>query len=109
MHPWTMLVQTSPVDIFADPCATRHYHNEMLRHGAHSELILVLQDETKCFSIGVPGDPAVPPEDTFSRFCSSPNMSSLSHGLGFAGMVRPATEFMLNAFANHSQRRGLAL
>ena len=56
----------------------------------------------KCFSIGMPGDPLVPPADTFSRLCSSPNMSSLPHVLGFAGMVRPATEFMLKAFANHS-------
>lgn len=45
---------------------------------------------------------AVPADDTFSRFCRSPNMSSLAHVLGFAGMVRPATEFILNAVANHS-------
>lgn len=73
----------------------------MLRHGAHSELMHVPMKNERCYSIGAPGDPAVPASDTFQRFCSNPNVSSINHTTGFAEMVEPVTSFMLRAIAAH--------
>jgi hypothetical protein len=74
----------------------------MLRHGAHSEFLHVPMENENCYTIGVPGDPAVPAGDTFARFCSNPNVSSINHTKGFASMVEPATNFMLSAFESHA-------
>ena len=72
-HPPTFLIQTE-LDSGADSCAARHYHETMIAHGAHSELGIVPLNEQRCFSIGDPGDPAVPAADRWSRFCASPNV-----------------------------------
>ena len=81
----------------------------MLAHGAHSELGLIPLDKQRCFALGTPGDPAVPPEaQRFARFCpraprmsnySSTNYSSLNHTQGFAGMVQPLARFLVAAVA----------
>jgi hypothetical protein len=69
----------------------------MLAHGAHSEIGIVPLDQQRCFSIGNPGDPAVPAADTFQKFCDDPNTTSLNHTQGFAGAVEPLTHFLMTA------------
>lgn len=100
-HPWTFLVQTE-VDQGADSCASVHYHSEMLRHGARSELYRISANRTKCYAVGEPGDPAVPPSDHYASLCASPNMVSLNHSQAAADMVLPFVLFLQDAFANHS-------
>ena len=95
-HPPTFLIQTE-LDSGADSCASVNYHRTMLAHHAWSEIAIVPLDQQRCFSIGNPGDPAVPAADTFQRFCSEPNATSLNHTQGFAGMVVPLTKFLIRA------------
>lgn len=95
-HPPTFLIQTE-LDSGADSCASVNYHRTMLAHHAWSEIAIVPLDQQRCFSIGNPGDPAVPAADTFQRFCSEPNATSLNHTQGFAGMVVPLTNFLIRA------------
>ena len=74
----------------------------MLAHGAHSELMIVPENLNRCFATGQLDDPAVPTDDSFAQFCSSPNMSSMNHTIGFAGMVEPCAAFLVAAFAHHA-------
>jgi hypothetical protein len=96
-HPPTLLIQTE-LDSGADSCAALNYHRTMLDHEGLSEIGIVPLDQQRCFSIGSPGDPAVPAADTFQRFCSEPNATSLNHTQGFAGMVQPLARFLMRAF-----------
>jgi hypothetical protein len=54
-HPPTFLVQMSSIDINADLCAGRNYHNAMVAHGARSHLALVPKEDERCFCVGTPG------------------------------------------------------
>jgi hypothetical protein len=86
----------------------------MIAHGAHSMLGIISDADARCYALGNPGDPAVPPQaQHFSRFCpttangsnasSDPygswNYTSLNHTQGYAGMVVPLTEFLVAAAA----------
>ena len=95
-HPPTFLIQTE-MDSGADSCAALNYHETMKAHNGHSELAVVPLVEQRCYSTGHPADLAVPAADTFARFCSSPNMSSVNHTLGFAAAVEPLTRFLVDA------------
>ena len=85
----------SAVECPVHSCAARHYHEAMVANGGRSELAIVPLDQQRCYSIGVPGDPTLPAGQNLSRFCSSPNMTSINHTQGFSGMVEPLTRFLL--------------
>ena len=48
------------LDAGADSCATRYYHDTMLAHGGHSELMILPETKMRCAAVGQPGDAAVP-------------------------------------------------
>eukprot|EP00039_Didymoeca_costata_P005110 m.78621 g.78621 ORF g.78621 m.78621 type:complete len:227 (+) comp12679_c0_seq2:1313-1993(+) len=103
-HPWTFLAQSDP-DNYADSCASKHYHDEMRRNNAYSELHTLTGDAVRCYAVGDPSDPTVPAADNFSKFCNNPNMTSWNHTMLWSALVEPVTQFLLNAFENNSKRQ----
>lgn len=107
-HPPVFLAQTSTVDGHADLCATRNYHKVMQSHGAQSTLVLVAPDDMSCFCVGTPANPDTAGSPWKDK-CSEPgwgencsvfpnsNNCCITHTLGFASMVQPAADFVINA------------
>ena len=54
-HPPSFLVQHTTLDVNADTCAAKMYHEAMTMHGADSTLMLIPPDEERCMCVGNPG------------------------------------------------------
>lgn len=122
-HPPTFLAQMRTLDINADLCASRNYHATMLEHGATSYLALVPAADERCFCTGTPGLESlageaaagnpfaelgcriVPPDTHPSQHYSDGEFHCMDHTMGFAAMVEPLTQFLMDALANQTERR----
>ena len=121
-HPPTFLVQMSgPIDINADLCAGRNYHETMVAHGGRSELALVPKADERCFCVGTPGlelngTGAAARGNPFAAACSiipedvapaqhydDGRFHCMDHSMGFAAMVEPLTAFLLSALGDETR------
>lgn len=109
LHPPMFLAQMRTTDIHADLCATRHYHETLLAHGVHSELVLVPEANEGCFCVGDAASPAAKGAP-YAGLCASPQWQGscglypgkdccIAHTEGFADMVEPAAKFVLNSIS----------
>ena len=109
-HPPAFLSQLTTADENADLCATRNYHETLVAHGVHSELVLTTPAYERCYCIGDPDvrphpgvarrrssahprcaqDPAAA-GSPYSKYCLHDKMkwSCFTHEMGFAEMVSP--------------------
>eukprot|EP01052_Picozoa_sp_SAG31_P023454 SAG31_NODE_1934_length_6875_cov_2.868506_4_plen_358_part_00 len=124
-HPPTFLAQMTTLDINADLCAGKNYHDTMLAHGATSHLALVPKADERCFCVGTPGlehlpsvgtaangnpfaaeaCPIIPPDTHPSQHYDDGLFHCMDHSMGFAAMVEPLTMFLLKALGNHTERK----
>ena len=102
--------------------AARNYHETMVAHGAHSVLMLVPEDDARCFCVGTPGlegtgeatkgNPYsvacanIPADDSPLPFKQDGLLHCMDHTMGFAGMVEPLTQFAMGAVAQAARARG---
>eukprot|EP00039_Didymoeca_costata_P023482 m.7294 g.7294 ORF g.7294 m.7294 type:complete len:432 (-) comp3682_c0_seq1:173-1468(-) len=99
-HPPSFLAQLTTQDENADLCACKNYYNTLQAYGVYSELNLVSPEYEKCYCIGNPQDPAAQ-GSPYSQYCTdSMSWSCETHTMGFAQMVAPVTQFMLNVVQN---------
>ena len=103
-------------DINADLCAGKNYHEAMIRHGAISHLALVPIADERCFCVGTPGlqhngtgaaavgNPyategceIIPPDTHPSQRYQDGLFHCMDHTMGFAAMVEPLTQFLIQA------------
>jgi hypothetical protein len=120
-HPPAFLVQMRTKDINADLCAGSNYHDELRKHGVRSTLALVPAADERCFCIGTPGGgapiavtegnpfgaaacPIIPPDVAPRQHYRDGHFHCEDHTMGFAAMVEPMTEFVLEALRNNSRR-----
>lgn len=115
-HVPTFLAQMSSVDINADLCAGKNYHDAMLKHGAISHLELVPKADERCFCVGTPGlqhngtgkaalgnpyaregCPIIPPDTHPSQQYHDGLFHCMDHTMGFASMVEPMAQFLVEA------------
>eukprot|EP01051_Picozoa_sp_SAG22_P008888 SAG22_NODE_705_length_7772_cov_45.048742_6_plen_346_part_00 len=122
-HPPTFLAQMRTLDINADLCASRNYHETMLAHGATSHIALVPAADERCFCVGTPGleglagaaaagnpfakegCPIVPPDTHPSQRYEDGEFHCMDHTMGFAAMVEQLTQFLMDALANQTHQR----
>lgn len=108
-HPPMFLGQTSSVDNHADLCACKNYHETLVAHGVKSELHLVPKGDEACFCVGTPLEPAAAGSPWASE-CKKPDWGKhcstmggtdccITHTQGFAAMVEPATQFVLDVLS----------
>eukprot|EP00911_Craspedida_sp_UC1_P000831 UC1_evm1s637 len=105
-HPPTFLGQTSLQDDHADLCATRNYYQTLKANGVRAALMVVPKADLRCSCIGTPGNAAAAGSpysshcDSSWKTCASLEDQNccISHTLGFADMVVPATQFVLDSF-----------
>jgi len=108
-HPPSFLAQTSTVDNHADLCACKNYHATLVAHGVKSVLNLVAEEDESCFCVGTPSNPDAA-GSPYSAACNHPAWGKscttmggkdccISHTLGFASMVKPAAQFVLEVTA----------
>ena len=108
-HPPTFLAQMSTEDSHADLCAARHYHDTLVSHGVHSELVLVPEAEESCFCVGDPREPASA-GSPFAYRCGLADWGKncslfggtdccITHTMAFASMLEPALNFTLGVLA----------
>ena len=105
-HPPMFLGQTSKTDNHADLCACRNYYETLIAHGVtKSKLALMKPEEERCFCIGSPNEPTAAGSPFVSKCTSSWGTQCgvmggtdccIDHTLGFASMVEPATQFVLD-------------
>ena len=109
-HPPMFLGQTSTTDNHADLCACRNYHETLLAHGVKSVLSLVPAEDEKCACVGNPANPAASGSPYLDQ-CAKPswgqgcttmggNDCCIAHTQGFATMVEPAANFVLEVTAD---------
>jgi hypothetical protein len=115
-HPPTFLAQMTSIDINADLCAGKNYHEAMLKHGAISHLSLVPKADERCFCVGTPGlqhngtgraalgnpyaregCPIIPSDTHPSQRYQDGLFHCMDHTMGFATMVEPMTQFLVEA------------
>ena len=98
-HPATLFGQVE-IDEEADSCASVNYHNTMIAHGAHSEMLTITKGhDMRCYALGLENDSAVPKGARgMAHLCDNPNMTSIAHTEGFADFVSPAVQFFFKAF-----------
>lgn len=114
LHPPAFLAQLRTADKNADLCAGRHYHDTLRAHGVNATLVLPRAADETCFCVGTPDNPAAagsPFLDRCGAFLPMGNCTSHEHpdelccephATGFADMVEPMVDFVLEAVSASS-------
>jgi hypothetical protein len=110
-HPAVLLAQASLSDNHADLCASRNYYEALEAHNVpNCKRVLMTREQQRCFCVGDKDDPASVGSPT-RGLCDDPDFGNvtrcaargngnapnccISHTLGFAGAVLPATKWAI--------------
>eukprot|EP00039_Didymoeca_costata_P027811 m.19238 g.19238 ORF g.19238 m.19238 type:complete len:433 (-) comp6517_c0_seq1:144-1442(-) len=104
-HPPCFLAQSAASDFNADLCAAKLYYDALQKHNVTSKLVLLAKEDARCNCVGQRNDTSssegrysplafecalIPPEPP------GPRGNCVDHVYGFAAMILPLTEFLLD-------------
>jgi hypothetical protein len=106
-HPPCFLAQSAASDFNADLCAAKVYFDTLQAHGVLSQLVLLQEVDAPCACVGAPT--AITPEGRSSPLAKECALkppephgdrgNCIDHVTGFAAMVVPLTNFLLQVLA----------